>query len=78
MLCRHCIVVVQVLASYGHVRDLLNKAGAVDPDNDFKLVWAISGAAGGCLQQYSWDGCGCPWNSSRSSRTEKLGASSCK
>lgn len=37
---------VQVLASYGHVRDLLNKPGAVDPAADFNLVWAVSGAAG--------------------------------
>ena len=25
----------EVLASYGHVRDLVPKEGAVDPDNDF-------------------------------------------
>ncbi|MDR1597621.1 MAG: type I DNA topoisomerase [Holosporales bacterium] len=29
-----------VLASYGHVRDLLNKSGSVDPDHDFAMVWA--------------------------------------
>lgn len=28
-----------VLASYGHVRDLVNKRGSVDPDNDFAMVW---------------------------------------
>ena len=27
----------KVLASYGHVRDLLPKSGAVDPDNDFAM-----------------------------------------
>ncbi len=27
----------EVLASYGHVRDLVPKAGAVDPDNDFAM-----------------------------------------
>ncbi|MDH5600052.1 MAG: toprim domain-containing protein, partial [Gammaproteobacteria bacterium] len=27
----------EVLASYGHVRDLLPKEGAVDPANDFKM-----------------------------------------
>ena len=27
----------KVLASYGHVRDLLPKTGAVDPDNDFSM-----------------------------------------
>ena len=29
----------KVLASYGHVRDLLAKSGAVDPDNDFELKY---------------------------------------
>lgn len=29
---------MQVLASYGHVRDLLNKAGSVKPEADFELV----------------------------------------
>ncbi|MDR0631536.1 MAG: type I DNA topoisomerase [Holosporales bacterium] len=29
-----------VLASYGHVRDLLNKNGSVDPDRDFHMLWA--------------------------------------
>lgn len=28
-----------VLASYGHVRDLVNKRGSVDPDKDFAMVW---------------------------------------
>ena len=27
-----------VLASYGHVRDLPSKDGAVDPDNDFAMT----------------------------------------
>ena len=30
-----------VLASYGHVRDLIPKAGAVDPDNDFEMKYEI-------------------------------------
>lgn len=30
-----------VVASYGHVRDLLPKEGAVDPDNDFKMKYQI-------------------------------------
>ena len=30
-----------VLASYGHVRDLLPKEGAVDPDDDFKMKYEI-------------------------------------
>ncbi len=29
----------QILASYGHVRDLLPKEGAVDPDNDFAMKY---------------------------------------
>ena len=29
----------QVLASYGHVRDLVPKEGAVDPDNDFAMKY---------------------------------------
>lgn len=29
----------KVLASYGHLRDLLAKTGAVDPDNDFELKY---------------------------------------
>ena len=31
----------QVLASYGHVRDLLPKQGAVDPDNDFAMTYEL-------------------------------------
>ena len=31
----------QVLASYGHVRDLLPKKGAVDPDNDFAMKYVL-------------------------------------
>ncbi len=30
-----------VLASYGHVRDLVPKEGAVDPENDFAMKYAI-------------------------------------
>jgi len=29
----------EVIASYGHVRDLPSKNGSVDPDNDFAMVW---------------------------------------
>lgn len=35
----------QVLASYGHIRDLPSKNGSVEPDNDFKMHWELS--AGG-------------------------------
>jgi len=31
----------QVIASYGHVRDLLPKEGAVDPDNDFAMKYVV-------------------------------------
>lgn len=31
----------QVFASYGHVRDLIPKEGAVDPDNDFSMKYEI-------------------------------------
>ncbi len=30
-----------VLASYGHVRDLIPKEGAVDPDNNFEMKYEI-------------------------------------
>ncbi|WP_430009110.1 type I DNA topoisomerase [Methylophaga lonarensis] len=32
---------VEVLASYGHVRDLLPKEGAVDPGNDFAMKYQV-------------------------------------
>ncbi len=32
----------QVLASYGHVRDLPSKNGSVEPDNDFAMLWQVS------------------------------------
>ena len=32
---------LQVLASYGHVRDLPARAGAVDPDDGFAMQWAL-------------------------------------
>ena len=31
----------KVLASYGHVRDLVPKEGAVDPDNDFRMNYQL-------------------------------------
>jgi DNA topoisomerase I len=31
----------EVLASFGHVRDLPPKDGSVDPDNDFKMIWEV-------------------------------------
>ena len=32
----------EVLASYGHIRDLPSKDGAVDPDNDFSMHYELS------------------------------------
>ena len=31
----------EVLASFGHVRDLPSKDGSVDPDHDFAMVWDV-------------------------------------
>jgi DNA topoisomerase-1 len=31
----------EVLASFGHIRDLPAKDGSVDPDDDFKMLWEI-------------------------------------
>src|SRR6204780_2599063 len=31
----------EVLASFGHVRDLPAKSGSVDPDNNFKMLWEV-------------------------------------
>ena len=35
----------QVLASYGHVRDLAEKEGSVDPDNGFAMIWRVDARA---------------------------------
>ncbi|MTW15691.1 type I DNA topoisomerase [Rhodoplanes serenus] len=35
----------EVLASFGHVRDLPPKDGSVDPNADFQMVWEIDGKA---------------------------------
>src|SRR5215831_3794632 len=35
----------EVLASFGHVRDLPPKDGSVDPDHDFKMIWEVDGKA---------------------------------
>src|SRR4051795_5866118 len=36
----------EVLASFGHVRDLPAKNGSVNPDDDFKMIWEIDDKAG--------------------------------
>jgi DNA topoisomerase-1 len=35
----------EVLASFGHVRDLPSKDGSVDPDKDFAMVWELDSKA---------------------------------
>ncbi len=35
----------EVVASFGHVRDLPSKDGSVDPDADFAMLWEIDGKA---------------------------------
>src|SRR5262245_19681099 len=35
----------EVLASYGHVRDLPAKDGSVRPDEDFAMSWEVDGKA---------------------------------
>ena len=32
---------LQVIASYGHIRDLPAKRGSVDPERDFDMEWAV-------------------------------------
>lgn len=32
----------EVIASYGHVRDLINKDGSVKPEKDFEMLWQVS------------------------------------
>src|SRR5262245_31494961 len=35
----------EVLASFGHVRDLPPKNGSVDPNHDFKMIWEVDDKA---------------------------------
>ncbi len=35
----------EVLASFGHVRDLPAKSGSVDPDHDFRMLWEVDAKA---------------------------------
>jgi DNA topoisomerase-1 len=39
----------EVLASFGHVRDLPAKNGSVDPDHNFRMIWEIDPKANGRL-----------------------------
>lgn len=40
----------KVLASYGHIRDLLSKNGSVKPEADFSMVWEISDRGKKCIK----------------------------
>ena len=31
----------EVLASFGHIRDLPAKDGSVDPEQDFRMIWVL-------------------------------------
>src|SRR5579862_7823312 len=35
----------QVLASFGHIRDLPSKDGSVKPDDDFAMIWEVDDKA---------------------------------
>ncbi len=39
----------EVLASFGHVRDLPAKNGSVDPDHNFRMIWEVDSKAAGRL-----------------------------
>src|SRR5436190_6946111 len=39
----------EVLASFGHIRDLPAKNGSVDPEDNFKMIWEIDPKAAGRL-----------------------------
>jgi DNA topoisomerase-1 len=39
----------EVLASFGHVRDLPAKNGSVDPEHNFRMIWEIDAKAAGRL-----------------------------
>ncbi len=43
----------QVLASYGHVRDLPSKDGSVAPDNDFEMYWDVDSKSAKRLNEIS-------------------------
>lgn len=43
----------KVLASYGHIRDLLSKNGSVKPEENFSMVWEISDRGKKCVKDIS-------------------------
>ncbi|GHU12682.1 DNA topoisomerase 1 [Alphaproteobacteria bacterium] len=42
-----------VMASYGHIRDLLAKNGSVKPDDNFSMVWEMSDRGKKCISDVS-------------------------
>jgi len=40
----------KVMASYGHIRDLLAKDGSVQPENNFSMIWEMSARGKKCVQ----------------------------
>jgi DNA topoisomerase-1 len=48
-----------VVASYGHVRDLANKPGSVKPDEDWGLVWQLTGSGANKMQELAAASAGC-------------------
>ena len=42
----------EVLASYGHVRDLPAKNGSVDPETNFQMIWEIDPKAAGRCRNF--------------------------
>ena len=40
----------KVMASYGHIRDLLSKDGSVRPEENFAMTWELSDRGKKCVQ----------------------------
>ena len=41
----------EVLASFGHIRDLPAKDGSVDPEQDFRMIWVLDERGGKRLSE---------------------------
>ncbi|MDR2681949.1 MAG: type I DNA topoisomerase, partial [Holosporaceae bacterium] len=42
-----------VMASYGHIRDLLAKNGSVKPEDNFSMTWEVSSSGAKCIREAS-------------------------
>ena len=42
----------EVLASFGHVRDLPAKDGSVDPEADFHMIWEVDDKSAEAAQRH--------------------------